>query len=68
MQIPEKKSSVNVETINRMIKDELYNSKYIKSVLIFGAGVVALFAIGFVMKGINYAAHNFKNLNATLKR
>ena len=68
MQIPEKKSSVNVETINRMIKDELYNSKYIKSVLYLGAGVLGLFALGLVFKVVNYTADNFKKLNATLKR
>ena len=67
MRNPEK-SSVNVGTINKMVKEELYNSKYIKSVLIFGAGVVGLFALGFLFKAINYTAENFKNLNATLKR
>ena len=66
MRNPEK-NSVNVGTINKMVKEELYNNKYIKSVLIFGAGVVGLIALGFLFKAINYTAENFKNLNATLK-
>ena len=68
MQNPEKKSRVNVETINQMIKDELYNSKFLKSGLYLGVGVLGLFALGLVFKVVNYTADNFKKLNATLKR
>lgn len=63
-----KKSSVNVVNINQMIKDELYKSKYLKTALYIVGGVLGLFALGFVFKVVNFTAHNFKNLNATLKR
>jgi hypothetical protein len=68
MQIPEKKSSVNARNINQLVKEELYNSKFIKSALYLGAGVLGLFALGIVFKVVNYTADNFKKLNATLKR
>jgi hypothetical protein len=58
----------NVTNIRNLIKNELYNSKLIKSGLIVGAGVLGLFALGFLFKAINYTADNFKNLSATLKR
>jgi hypothetical protein len=51
-----------------MIKDEIYNSKYLKTAIYVFGGVLGLFALGFVFKAVNYTAHNFKNLNATLKR
>jgi hypothetical protein len=54
--------------VNEMIKEELLKSKFIKSSLYIGAGVVGLFALGFVLKALNYSADNFKNLQATLKR
>ena len=63
-----KKSSVNVGNINQMIKDEIYNSKYLKTAIYVFGGVLGLFALGFVFKAVNYTAHNLKNLNATLKR
>jgi hypothetical protein len=61
-------NSSNGTTIRNLIKDELYNSKFIKSGLIVGAGVIGLFALGFLFKTINYTVDNFKNLSATLKR
>lgn len=51
-----------------MFKQELFKDKYVKTLIYIGAGVAGLFAIGFVLKAVNYSAHNFKNLNATLKR
>lgn len=63
-----KKSSVNVSNINQMMKDEIFKSKYVKIAIYIGAGVASLFALGFILKAVNYTAHNFKNLNATLKR
>lgn len=62
-----KKNNV-LPNVNEMIKEELLKSKFIKSTLYFGAGVVGLFALGFVFKALNYSADNFKNLKATLKR
>lgn len=64
----EQEKKINVVNINQMIKDELYKSKYFKTALYVVGGVLGLFALGFVFKAINYTAHNFKNLNATLKR
>lgn len=61
-------NSSNVTTIRNLIKDELYNSKFIKSGLIVGAGVLGLFVLGFLFKTINYTVDNYKNLSATLKR
>ena len=63
-----KKSSVNVGNINQMIKEEFYKSKYVKIALYIGATVAGLFAIGFVLKSINYSLSNYKNLSDTLKR
>ncbi len=68
MQNQEKKGSVNVPNIKKMVKDELYKSKYVKTAIYVFGGVLGLFALGFVFKAVNYSAHNFKNLNATLKR
>lgn len=51
-----------------LLREEMYNSKLIKSGLIVGAGVLGLFALGFLFKAINYTADNFKNLSATLRR
>ncbi len=62
------KSSNAATNISQMIKDEIYNSKLIKSGLFIGVGVLGLFALGFLFKAINYTADNFKNLNETLKR
>ena len=67
MKNPEK-SRVNVSTINQLVKEELYNSRFIKAALYLGAGVLGLFALGLVFKVVNYTADNFKKLNATLKR
>ena len=67
MKNPEK-SRVNVSTINQLVKEELYNSKFIKSALYLSAGVLGLFALGLVFKVVNYTADNFKKLNATLNR
>lgn len=58
----------NATNIRNLIKDQVYNSKIIKSGLIVGAGVLGLFALGFLFKAINYTADNFKNLHATLRR
>lgn len=64
----EKEKKINVGNINQMIKEELYKSKYIKTALYVVGGVFGFFALGFIFKVVNYTAHNFKNLNATLKR
>ena len=58
----------NVVTIKQIVKDELFKDKYIKTALYVVGGVLGLFALGFVFKVVNYTAHNFKNLNTTLKR
>ena len=63
-----KKSSVNVSNINQLMKDEIFKSKYVKIALYIGATVAGLFAIGFVLKSINYSLSNYKNLSDTLKR
>lgn len=62
-----KKSSVNVGNINQMIKDEIYNSKYLKTGIYVFGGVLSLFAIGFILKAVTYATANLKALNVTLK-
>jgi len=51
-----------------MVKDELLKDKYVKTALYVVGGVLGLFAVGFVLKAVNYTAHNFKNLSSTLKR
>jgi hypothetical protein len=63
-----KKNSVNVGNINQMIKDEIFKSSYLKILIYIGVGTGSLFAIAIILKSVNYAAHNFKNLSATLKR
>lgn len=68
MQNQDKTKRVKVVNFNQMIKEELYSSKYLKVALYTFCGVVGLFAVGFVLKAVNYTAHNFKNLSATLKR
>lgn len=61
-------SKSKLPKMDSLISEELYNSKFIKSGLIVGAGVLGLFALGFLFKAINYTTDNFKNLSATLKR
>ena len=68
MQNQERKNRVNVGNINQIVKDEIYNSKYLKTAIYVFGGVLGLFALGFVFKAVNYTVHNLKNLNATLKR
>lgn len=63
-----KKSSVNVGNINQMIKDEIYNSKYLKTAIYVVGGVLTIYALGYVFSVVNFTIGNFKNLNATLKR
>lgn len=63
-----KKSRVNVGNINQMVKDELYKSKYIKTGLYVFGGIASFLLLGYVFKIANFTLHNFKNLNATLKR
>ena len=67
MQNQERKNRVNVGNINQMIKDEIYNSKYLKTGIYVFGGVLSLFAIGFILKAVTYATANLKALNATLK-
>jgi len=59
---------INTVFINQMVKDELLKDKYVKTALYVVGGVLGLFAVGFVLKAVNYTAHNFKNLSSTLKR
>ena len=54
--------------IKQIVKEELLKDKYVKTALYVVGGVLGLFALGFVFKAVNYTAHNFKNLNDTLKR
>ena len=61
-------SNRNITNIRQSIKEELSNNKLIKSSLILGAGVLGLFALGFVFKALNYTVDNFKNLNETFRR
>ena len=68
MQNQERKNRVNIGNINQMLKEQLLKDKYVKTALYLVGGVLGLFALGFVFKAVNYTAHNFKNLNATLKR
>jgi len=58
----------NIVSIKQIVKGELFKDKYVKTAIYVVGGVLGLFALGFVFKAINYTAHNFKNLNATLKR
>jgi hypothetical protein len=51
-----------------MLKEQLFKDNYVKIAIYIGASVAGLFAFGFVLKSVNYAARNFKNLSATLKR
>jgi hypothetical protein len=58
----------NIVSIKQIVKDELFKDKYVKTALYAVGGVLGLFALGFIFKTVNYTVHNFKNLNATLKR
>ncbi|MCX6172135.1 MAG: hypothetical protein NT048_04765 [Flavobacterium sp.] len=58
----------NIVSLKNIVKEELLKDKYVKTALYVVGGVLGLFALGFVFKAVNYTAHNFKNLNATLKR
>jgi len=62
------KNRISVGNMNQILKEQLFKDKYIKTALYVVGGVLSLFALGFVFKAVNYTAHNFKNLNATLKR
>ena len=68
MQTKDIKNKISIGNVNQMLKEQLFKDKYVKTALYIGASVGALFALGFVMKSVTYALHNFKNLNATLKR
>lgn len=68
MQKKEIKTKVSIGNMNQMLKEQLLKDKYVKTALYLVGGVLGLFALGFVFKAVNYTAHNFKNLNATLKR
>ena len=68
MQTKDTKSKISIGNINQMLKEQLFKDKYAKTAIYVFGGVLGLFALGFVFKAVNYTAHNFKNLNATLKR
>lgn len=68
MQKKEIKTKVSIGNMNQILKEQLFKDKYVKTAIYVVGGVLGLFALGFVFKAINYTAHNFKNLNATLKR
>lgn len=68
MQKRETSKNKRAGDISQMLTEQLLNDKFVKGTLYIGVGVFGLFALGFVFKAINYTAHNFKNLNATLKR
>ncbi len=51
-----------------MVKQELFNDKYVKTVVYIGAAVAGFFALGFVFKAVNYTADNFKILSRTIKQ
>ncbi len=62
------KNKISIGNMNQILKEQLLKDKYVKTALYVVGGVLGLFALGFVFKAVNYTAHNFKNLNATLKR
>lgn len=68
MQTKDTKSKISIGNVNQMLKEQLFKDNYVKIAIYIGASVAGLFAIGFVLKSVNYAAQNFKNLSATLKR
>ena len=57
----------NIGSVNQIVKEELLNDKYVTTTIYIAAGVVGLFALVFVLKALNYAIHNYKALNRTLK-
>lgn len=59
--------SSNATNIKQLINDELFNSKFIKSGLFIGAGVLGILAIGYIAKVLNFTATHIKGLNNTLK-
>lgn len=63
-----KKSSVNVGNINQMIKDEIYNSKYVKTALYVVGGVIGIAVLGNLFKLLSFTILHYKNLSSTLKR
>lgn len=68
MRTREMKNKVHFGNFNKMVKQELINDMYVRLGIYLGASVIGLFSIGFVFKGVHYAASNFKTLNETLKR
>ncbi len=68
MQTKEIKNKINIGNVNQMLKEQLFNDKYVKTALYVVGGVLGFFVLGFVFKTVNYTASNFKNLKATLKR
>jgi hypothetical protein len=68
MQTKEIKNKISIGNVNQMLKEQLFKDNYVKIAIYIGASVAGLFAFGFVLKSVNYAARNFKNLSATLKR
>jgi hypothetical protein len=61
------KSSNNTTSINQLINDELFNSKFVKSGLFIGAGVLGILAIGYIAKVLNFTATHIKGLSNTIK-
>lgn len=59
---------INKIDMNQMLMDELKNNKTLKVSIYLLSGVISLFALGFILKAVNYTAHNYKNLSSTLKR
>lgn len=54
--------------INKHLRNEIKNSKYIQRTLIIVSTVGALYALGYLFKVLNFTVHNYKNLAVTMKR
>ncbi len=61
------KNRIKIDNLNQTLKNEIYNSNFLKTTLYIGAGVIGLFALGIVFKAMHYTAHNYKLLSRTLK-
>jgi len=54
--------------VNKNLKDEIKNSKYLKYAATALLAVGGILAIGFASKIINYAIINIKELRETIKK
>lgn len=65
--INEKKIDLTLD-LNKMLKQEIKNSKYIKYGIIATSVIGGILAVGFAMKVFTYTAKNYMALKNTFKQ